>query len=48
MVGRAMIGHRPEVVVGDGEAVQIATGAPDPGGSRRDRAGREHVGVARS
>ena len=32
-VGRAMIGHRPDVVVGNGEAVQIATGAPVPAGA---------------
>ncbi len=33
VVGRAMIGHRPEATVGVGEAVKIATGAPIPGGS---------------
>jgi molybdopterin molybdotransferase len=32
-VGRALIGHRPDVVVGNGEAVQIATGAPVPAGA---------------
>jgi molybdopterin molybdotransferase len=32
-VGRAMIGHRPDVVVGIGETVQIATGAPVPAGA---------------
>ena len=50
IVGRAMIGHRPDATVGGGEAVQIATGAPIPAGAdcvvpvensrvhRRDRA----------
>ena len=33
LVGRSMIGHRPEVTVGMGEAVQIATGAPIPSGA---------------
>ena len=33
VVGRAMIGHRPEATVGMGEAVQIATGAPIPSGA---------------
>jgi molybdopterin molybdotransferase len=33
LVGRAMIGHRPEATVGGGEAVQIATGAPIPAGA---------------
>ena len=33
VVGRAMIGHRPEATVGGGEAVQIATGAPIPAGA---------------
>ena len=33
LVGKAMIGHRPEVTVGMGEAVQIATGAPIPAGA---------------
>ena len=33
IVGRAMIGHRPEVTVGSGEAVAIATGAPIPAGA---------------
>jgi molybdopterin molybdotransferase len=33
IVGRAMIGSRPEVTVGGGEAVQIATGAPIPSGA---------------
>jgi molybdopterin molybdotransferase len=33
IVGRSMIGHRPEVTVGMGEAVQIATGAPVPSGA---------------
>ena len=33
VVGRAMIGHRPEATVGTGEAVQIATGAPIPSGA---------------
>jgi molybdopterin molybdotransferase len=33
VVGRAMIGHRPEVTVGAGEAVAIATGAPIPAGA---------------
>jgi molybdenum cofactor synthesis domain-containing protein len=33
IVGRAMIGRRPEAVVGGGEAVRIATGAPIPAGA---------------
>jgi molybdopterin molybdotransferase len=33
IVGRAMIGHRPEGTVGHGEAMRIATGAPVPGGA---------------
>jgi molybdopterin molybdotransferase len=33
LVGRAMIGQRPEATVGMGEAVKIATGAPIPGGA---------------
>jgi molybdopterin molybdotransferase len=33
IVGRSMIGHRPEATVGMGEAVQIATGAPIPAGA---------------
>ncbi len=33
VVGRAMIGLRPEATVGMGEAVQIATGAPIPSGA---------------
>jgi molybdopterin molybdotransferase len=33
VVGRAMIGHRPEATVGAGEAVKIATGAPVPAGA---------------
>lgn len=33
VVGRALIGHRPESTVGGGEAVQIATGAPIPAGA---------------
>ncbi|MBI3649258.1 MAG: molybdopterin molybdotransferase MoeA [Actinobacteria bacterium] len=33
IVGRAMIGRRPESTVGGGETVRIATGAPVPGGS---------------
>jgi molybdopterin molybdotransferase len=33
LVGRAMIGQRPDATVGMGEAVQIATGAPIPGGA---------------
>jgi len=33
IVGRALIGHRPEVTVGGGEAVAIATGAPVPSGA---------------
>jgi molybdopterin molybdotransferase len=33
IVGRALIGHRPESTVGGGEAVQIATGAPIPAGA---------------
>jgi molybdopterin molybdotransferase len=33
VVGRAMIGQRPEATVGMGEAVKIATGAPIPSGA---------------
>src|SRR5690349_16372370 len=33
VVGRAMIGHRPDATVGMGEAVAIATGAPVPSGA---------------
>ncbi|HEY6568212.1 MAG TPA: gephyrin-like molybdotransferase Glp [Actinomycetota bacterium] len=33
VVGRAMIGHRPDATVGGGEAVEIATGAPIPAGA---------------
>jgi len=33
IVGRSMIGHRPEATVGLGEAVHIATGAPVPAGA---------------
>ena len=33
IVGRSMIGHRPDATVGMGEAVQIATGAPIPAGA---------------
>jgi molybdopterin molybdotransferase len=33
VVGRALIGHRPEATVGGGEAVSIATGAPIPAGA---------------
>ncbi len=33
VVGRALIGHRPEGVVGAGEAMRIATGAPIPAGA---------------
>lgn len=33
LVGRSMIGSRPEAVVGGGEAVAIATGAPIPAGA---------------
>ncbi|MEX0983511.1 MAG: gephyrin-like molybdotransferase Glp [Actinomycetota bacterium] len=33
IVGRSMIGHRPDVTVGVGEAVAIATGAPIPAGA---------------
>jgi molybdopterin molybdotransferase len=33
VVGRAAIGTRPEMTVGPGEAVRIATGAPVPAGS---------------
>jgi len=33
IVGRAMIGHRPDATVGSGEAVAIATGAPVPAGA---------------
>jgi molybdopterin molybdotransferase len=32
VVGRALIGHRPEGVIGSGEAFRIATGAPIPAG----------------
>jgi molybdopterin molybdotransferase len=32
VVGRALIGHRPEGTVGAGEAIRIATGAPIPAG----------------
>ena len=42
VVGKALIGQRPEATVGMGEAVAIATGAPIPGGRRRRRARREH------
>jgi len=33
VVGRALIGQRPDATVGMGEAVKIATGAPIPGGA---------------
>jgi molybdopterin molybdotransferase len=33
IVGRALIGRRPETTVGGGEAVRIATGAPVPAGA---------------
>lgn len=33
ITGRALIGHRPEGVVGSGEAMRIATGAPIPAGA---------------
>ncbi|MGZ8629865.1 MAG: molybdopterin molybdotransferase MoeA [Actinomycetota bacterium] len=33
IVGRALIGYRPEMTVGGGEAVHIATGAPVPAGA---------------
>lgn len=33
IVGRALIGQRPEATVGGGEAVRIATGAPIPAGA---------------
>jgi len=33
IVGRALIGRRPEAMVGGGEAVRIATGAPIPAGA---------------
>ena len=33
VVGRALIGRRPEATVGGGEAVRIATGAPIPAGA---------------
>src|SRR2546428_11894276 len=33
IVGRALIGRRPEGTVGGGEAIRIATGAPIPGGA---------------
>jgi molybdopterin molybdotransferase len=33
VVGRAMIGQRPDATVGTGEAVRIATGAPIPAGA---------------
>jgi molybdopterin molybdotransferase len=33
IVGRALIGYRPETTVGGGEAVAIATGAPIPAGA---------------
>src|SRR5918994_5680510 len=33
VVGRALIGQRPEGTVGGGEAFQIATGAPIPAGA---------------
>lgn len=33
VVGRALIGHRPEGTVGAGEAMRIATGAPIPAGA---------------
>jgi molybdopterin molybdotransferase len=33
VVGRALVGQQPEVTVGTGEAVRIATGAPIPAGA---------------
>ena len=33
VVGRALIGHRPDATVGMGESVEIATGAPIPSGA---------------
>jgi len=33
LVGRALIGQRPQATVGSGEAMRIATGAPIPGGA---------------
>ncbi|HVF07600.1 MAG TPA: gephyrin-like molybdotransferase Glp [Actinomycetota bacterium] len=33
IVGRALIGHRPDATVGGGEAMAIATGAPIPSGA---------------
>jgi molybdopterin molybdotransferase len=33
VIGRALIGHRPEGVVGAGESIRIATGAPIPAGA---------------
>ncbi|MEX1264586.1 MAG: gephyrin-like molybdotransferase Glp [Actinomycetota bacterium] len=33
IVGRALIGYRPETTVGGGEAVAVATGAPIPSGA---------------
>jgi molybdopterin molybdotransferase len=33
VVGRALVGHQPEVTVGAGEAARIATGAPIPAGA---------------
>jgi molybdopterin molybdotransferase len=33
IVGRAMIGRRPDATVGGGEAIRIATGAPIPAGA---------------
>src|SRR6185503_308892 len=33
VVGRALIGHRPEATVGMGQSVAIATGAPIPSGA---------------
>jgi molybdopterin molybdotransferase len=33
VVGRALVGQQPEVTVGGGEAVRIATGAPIPAGA---------------
>ncbi len=47
LVGRALIGQRPEATVGSGEAMRIATGAPIPGGRRRDRPDRERRGHRR-
>ena len=37
IVGRAMVGRPPDATVGGGEAVRIATGAPDPVLSDLDR-----------